>query len=143
MWQCLNVAKGCKTIVLNIHELTTSEHEDCHETRKIFVRNTEHSNPERNLQWWLKFSYKKVHHVGPATQTCSFPFLPQHQHIFTICVKLDETDETHCRKTDDDLETESKFGGKLSADSSNYIFTPVWFPLPWIPDPQHLNERKG
>ena len=38
--------KGCKNIVLNFHELTTSEHEGCHETRKRLVRNSEHSNPE-------------------------------------------------------------------------------------------------
>ena len=38
--------KGCKNIVLNVHSLTSCEHEGCHETRsKRLVRNSEHSNP--------------------------------------------------------------------------------------------------
>ena len=38
--------KGCKNKVLNAHELTSSEHENCHETFNRLLRNSEHSNPE-------------------------------------------------------------------------------------------------
>ena len=38
--------KGCKNIVLNVHELTINEHKDYYEICKRLVRITEHSNPE-------------------------------------------------------------------------------------------------
>ena len=38
--------KGCKNIVLNVPELTMSEHKDYLETCKRLVRITEHSNSE-------------------------------------------------------------------------------------------------